>query len=482
MPFGGPTSTAPLLDVEMPKSTCRGPGSFILYDIAFDEPGEKVQRLDVAFEMSGCGDAGDQTVRGRVRFNEVSTGLRARLPWLFPARAPEPEPVRPLDLAGVGEACQVPADRFFCIQGDGRAWVAAGRRQVIIHGKRGVGVYGSLDTRGAVKISTLDVRPSGHTNLSLSFSPRRGTPLTPGLYEELRAGALYENVSCQLFGEEGAYLDISSLNVGANCQPEYRGRFRIRSLAREEDGSIHSIAADFELRTLDGAPVIGRFRITDMAHGDPQETGAVTSSPPAPLGQEPPPPVAEMAPSQRVAVPEADARCSADGRTFERRGDVWMESGTERSQSTVTLTREQDTKFDLMALKARIWTALNLGPKVRAYVDGKVTEILQGNGYPKDPFAGVSCEVFGKVRLPRRITEMGSALDAQLRQDGKQELHVGARFLVDRSGKVSELLAADGLPEKYRTLLLQDLQKMTYMPATLDGKPVPVVQSGTLTY
>jgi hypothetical protein len=26
------------------------------------------------------------------------------------------------------------------------------------------------------------------------------------------------------------------------------------------------------------------------------------------------------------------------------------------------------------------------------------------------------------------------------------------------------------------------LQKMTYMPATLHGRPVPVVQSGTLTY
>jgi len=157
-----------------------------------------------------------------------------------------------------------------------------------------------------------------------------------------------------------------------------------------------------------------------------------------------------------------------------------MESGTERLQPKAVITRELDPKFDVMALKARLWTALNLGPKVRAYVNGDVTDIVQHD--PKDPFAGASCEVFGKVRLPRRTTEMGSALDAQLRQDGKRGLHVGARFVVDRDGKVSELLAADGLPTEYHTLLLQDLQRMTYTPATLDGRPVAVVQSGTLTY
>ena len=159
-----------------------------------------------------------------------------------------------------------------------------------------------------------------------------------------------------------------------------------------------------------------------------------------------------------------------------------MESGTERLQPTVVITRGPDPKFDVMALKARIWTALNLGHKVRAYVDGKVTEILQDDRYPQDPFAGVRCEAFGKVRLPRRTAEMGSALDAQLRQDGKRGLHVGARFVVDRDGKVSELLAAEGLPDEYRALLLQDLQKMAYQPGTLDGRPVAVVQSGALTY
>jgi hypothetical protein len=372
-----------------------------------------------------------------------------------------PRPV--VSLETLDHFCPDQEGSFFCLQGTAGDDMAGGRSF-----QTGPPLITGVSRRGGISVSV----PKGELGVALAPPPG----------EELRAGALYENVSCQLFGEEGAYLDVSSLNVGANCQPGYRGRFRIRSLAREEDGSIHSIAADFELRTLDGAPVIGRFRIMDMAHGAPQETGAATPSPPAPPGQEPPQPVAEMTPSQRVAVPEADARCSADGRTFGRRGDVWMESGTERSQPTVTITRGQDPKFDLMALKSRIWTALNLGPKVRAYVDGKVTEILQGGGYPKDPFAGAHCEVFGKVRLPRRITEMGSALDAQLRQDGKRGLHVGARFLVGRDGKVSELLAADGLPEEYRPLLLQDLQKMTYMPATLDGRPVPVVQSGTLTY
>lgn len=92
------------------------------------------------------------------------------------------------------------------------------------------------------------------------------------------------------------------------------------------------------------------------------------------------------------------------------------------------------------------------------------------------------CEIFGKVRLPRRTAEMGSALDAQLRKDGKRGLRVSARFVVDRNGKVSELLAADGLPEEYRALFLEDLQKMIYQPATLDGRPVPVKQTGTLTY
>jgi hypothetical protein len=306
--------------------------------------------------------------------------------------------------------------------------------------------------------------------------------IAPPKDDKLRSGSYYAGTRCDnlFFGNENPFLTLvlRDPSHGAfGCRSDFHGRYQVVTLDRREDGSLQNIAFIFELKTWDGAPVAGRLRVTGVDENNVQaaaaaraaEWAAASRAQSAPVAPQPPP------------VPEADARCSADGRTFERRGDVWMESGTER-QTTVTLTRGQDPKFDLMALRARIWTALNLGPRVRTYVDGKVTEILQGDGYPKDPFAGVRCEVFGKVRLPRRTAEMGSALDAQLRQDGKRGLHVGARFLVGRDGKVSELLTADGLPEEYRPLLLQDLQKMTYMPASLDGRPVPVVQSGTLTY
>ena len=659
----GDRNQTPTLDVSLPHVGCSGSGSFILYDVAFDDTGTKVERLDVAFEMAHCGQDGNTPLRGRVRLNAATRGgLKGQLARLFGPREPELPPEDPaeatLNLETVADLCAIDADSFLCAQGNAGAWTAAGRRQVFAP-RKDVSRWGHTLVDG-VESSASKAQPAGSEGVYAILRPRHGTLFLPGLYEiaveesdglgphlnvgncnlarrgpdrfyvyeadlgsgekprhfladfearcgadivvgrlalgsklmakasaesagnpaklraalarilgesrkrtataprpvisletvdsfcpdrkgtflcfrstmgevmgqgrsvdagpplsvnvlnqkevtvslpadealvqiapptgeELRSGAYYEGTRCDgmALGSEKPYLSLVLRNTDRQsfCRFDFQGRFQVLTLDRREDGTLENFAIVFELKTLDGAPVAGRLRVTGVNENNARAAqmvkaareakiaelrAAAPSAPPSPPTPSPPP------------VAEADARCTADGRTFERREGVWMESGTERLQPKAVITRESDPKFDVTALKARLWTALNLGPKVRAYVNGDVTEIVQHD--PKDPFAGASCEVFGKVRLPRRLTEMGSALDAQLRQDGKRGLHVGARFVVDRDGKVSELLAADGLPDEYRALLLQDLQKMTYQPATLDGRPVAVVQSGTLTY
>ncbi|HSS48245.1 MAG TPA: hypothetical protein VLX28_04805, partial [Thermoanaerobaculia bacterium] len=603
---------APKLDVDLDGS-CSGPGNFILSDIAFDDTGTIVRRLDLVFGIAGCGPGRNQPVRGRVRLNEVPLGLKDQLARLFGLLVEERPPAPILSLQGVDELCPVDADRFLCLQGNAGAWAATGRRQVFTR-RKDWNLTGQINSGGDVQLFVYQTRPSSMESVDVDLYPRRGTLFVPGLYqssdtkkdnetepylkvgecnlarrgpsrfyvyeaelglegaprhlladfesrcganvvvgrlaldsklvakaraeaagdpgklrealarilgerrkriaatpqpevsletvdsfcpdregtflcfrstagedmgegrsvdagpplaarvmqngsvtvllprwraaielaapagEELRLGAVYEETHCSFPYIGGAspfpFLSLvvdTPTGRSGTCRPEYHGRFQVLTLDRRADGSLQNIAAIFELRTTGGAPVAGRLRVTGVdennaqaATAGAQESARAGVAPPASA------PSSSPAPAPVAAVPEADARCSADDRTFERRGDVWMESGTERSQPKRTLTRSQEPKFDLLALKARIWTALNLGPKVRTYVDGQVTEILQGDGYPKDPFAGVRCEAFGKVRLPRRTAEMGSALDAQLRKDGKRGLHVGARFLVDR--------------------------------------------------
>ena len=312
--------------------------------------------------------------------------------------------------------------------------------------------------------------------MGISFAPPPG--------EELRTGTTYENASCNSFSEEQRpYLAVQALNAAGRCEPGYTGRFRVGSLERDSAGAIQKIEIDFDMKVRPGIPIAGRVRV-DRSRNTPVAAAPSASQPDGISfdlpGRKPAAPQAP-APPPVPAAPESDARCEADDHTFERRGSVWMQSGTETAKARV-LSRGADPKLDLEMMKARVWSALNLGPVVRVRMGGEVVEIHQAEGLPKDPFAGVRCEVFGKVRLPRRTGEMGSTLDDRLRQDGKRGLHVGAHFVVGRDGKVTDLLAADGLDEEYRPLLLADLQKLVYIPGTLDGKPVPVVQSGSLDY
>jgi hypothetical protein len=467
-----PDERQPFLSVGQCR-TMPGPTRFYVYEAEF-EPKGKVRRFLADFEAH----CGGQVVIGRIGRGsalvakaKIESGgdpdrFTSALSRLLDARRKQTAaaPRTEVSLEALDRLCPDREGGFFCLQGTAGDDMAGGR---------------SFQVGPPLVTGPLSF-PHGGLSVTLT-SYEMGISIAPPPGEELRPGTLYENATCNAFAGQGPYLAIRSLDLAGTCAPGYSGRFRLRSLERGADGSIQKLEFDFDMKARLGSPVAGRVR-ADLSRNTPTEPQAAADpSTPEPPREEAPAAAVPASPPV-AAVPESDARCEADGRTFDRRGGVWMESGTERGQPARTLTRGQDPKLDLEMMKARVWSALNLGPVVRVRMNGEDVEVHQAAGLPKDPFAGVRCEVFGKVRLPRRSGEMGSTLDDRLRQDGKRGLHVGAHFVVGRDGKVTDLLAADGLPEEYRPLLLADLQKLAYIPGTLDGKPVPVVQAGSLDY
>ena len=220
-------------------------GTYTLYDIAFDERGEKVERLDVAYELACVGANGIEPTRGHVRINQSTR------------RAPAAEPLsrkplgrlaetRPLRLEEAGELCAVPSPRFLCIQGEGRGVLAQGRRRILREDpgnpfELGWATFGGIDFSVPVQYPA---------RVSISLRPPHGVLFLPGLYES--SG----------FVETGMEPQAEPFATVGDCE-KHGEPVRTRFFFYEKESGLnmsppHHYLADFEIQCGKGT-LVGRF-------------------------------------------------------------------------------------------------------------------------------------------------------------------------------------------------------------------------------
>jgi hypothetical protein len=185
-------------------------------------------------------------------------------------------------------------------------------------------------------------------------------------------------------------------------------------------------------------------------------------------------------PEPPLSAVEPDAYCTVEHRRYERRSGVWVQKGYEDRPAVRTVILGQDPELEKQ-ISEEPWLepVLHLG-RVRVWVGEDFVEAMNDDFSHR--YEGAVCETRGKVRLPRNLGPMGSALEEQLPRDShwrRRSLRV--RFVVDQDGRVRELISHGGLSQ-YSDLLLQDLREVRFQPATLDGHPVAVVHSVDLRY
>ena len=186
-------------------------------------------------------------------------------------------------------------------------------------------------------------------------------------------------------------------------------------------------------------------------------------------------------PEPPLSEVEPDAYCTVERRRYERRSGVWVQKGYEDRPAVRTVILGQDPELEKeIAEEPWLEPVLNLG-RVRVWVGEDLVEVMNDDFSHR--YEGALCETRGKVRFPRNLGPMGSALEEQLRRDNHWALgrSMKVRFVVDQDGRIRDLVSPGGL-SPYSDLLLQDLREARFQPATLDGHPVAVVHSATLQY